>query len=73
MRFGWASHRDEFHDLVGYVNEDAENHLANLILLMDFMIPLVCLIQISALTCFTYFSTTFVGAGLFLSYPVRDI
>ena len=38
MRFGWKVHRTRFHALLTSVTGVAQNHLKNLIALMDFFI-----------------------------------
>ena len=70
MRFGWRTHRAAFREFFDELDEIDTNHLQNLILLMDFMIPVV-IHSTPYLFCTTYFSSTFdVGARLLPCYPL---
>ena len=43
MRLGWSDYRDDFIDLVDDLEKPYQNHLKNLIFMMDFLLPLVIL------------------------------
>ena len=72
MRFGWQTHRESFLAIVDDVHHEQVNHLRNLILLMDFMIPVVSF-QLFFLFVRLILAHSRVGAGLFPCNPIRNL